>query len=112
SLERLTLESLLQHALERDEFSLHYQPKLHLKHNRICGVEALLRWNSRELGEVPPSQFIPLAEETGMIIDIGKWALRTACAQNVAWQDAGLPPLSMAVNLSVRQFSDENLLQD
>jgi len=112
SLERLTLESELQHALARGEFSLLYQPKLHLTQGSICGVEALLRWHNRELGEVSPGQFIPLAEETGLIIDIGKWALRTACAQNVAWQEAGLPALSMAVNLSVRQFGDESLLRD
>jgi diguanylate cyclase (GGDEF)-like protein/PAS domain S-box-containing protein len=112
SLERLMLENHLRRALERDEFSLHYQPKLHLSHGHICGVEALLRWNNRELGAVPPNQFIALAEETGMIIQIGKWVLKTACEQNVVWQRAGLPPISMAVNLSVRQFADERLLDD
>lgn len=112
SLERLMLENHLRRALERDEFTLHFQPKLHLAGGHVCGVEALLRWNNRELGPVAPSQFIPLAEETGVIIPIGKWVLKSACEQNMAWQRAGLPPISMAVNLSVRQFADEHLLQD
>ncbi|HEY4542542.1 MAG TPA: EAL domain-containing protein [Noviherbaspirillum sp.] len=112
SLERLLLENHLRRALERDEFTLHYQPKLHLTQNRICGVEALLRWNNRELGAVAPADFIPIAEETGMIIEIGKWVLQTACAQNVAWQHSGLPAVSMAVNLSVRQFADPHLRDD
>jgi diguanylate cyclase (GGDEF)-like protein/PAS domain S-box-containing protein len=112
SLERLTLETNLRRALERSEFSLHYQAKLDLKTDTINGVEALLRWQNPQLGSIPPVQFIPLAEETGLIVSIGKWVLRTACAQNVAWQRQGLPPICMAVNLSARQFSDENLLDD
>ncbi len=112
SLERLALEANLRHALERDEFSVHYQAKLDLKTGTINGVEALLRWNSPALGNVSPVQFIPVAEETGMIVSIGKWVLATACAQNVAWQREGLPSICMAVNLSVRQFSDPNLLQE
>ena len=112
SLERLVLENNLRNALERNEFSLHYQAKLDLSNSTITGVEALLRWDNAELGSVPPAQFIPIAEETGMIVSIGKWVLRTACAQNVAWQRMGLPPICMAVNLSVRQFSDEHLLHD
>ena len=112
SLERLTLESSLRHALERDEFSLNYQAKLDLKTQAITGVEALLRWKHPDLGTVSPVQFIPVAEETGLIVPIGKWVLRTACAQNVAWQRAGLPPLCMAVNLSARQFADEALVAD
>jgi len=75
-------------------------------------VEALVRWQHPELGAVSPAQFIPLAEETGLIVPIGKWVMNTACEQNVAWQREGLPPLCMAVNLSVRQFADENLLND
>ena len=112
SLERLALESALRTALVREEFSLHYQAKLDLKHETITGVEALLRWNSPELGSVSPNQFIPIAEQTGLIVPIGKWVLRTACAQNVEWQRLGLPPVCMAVNISARQFSHEDLLAD
>jgi len=112
SLERLTLETHLRRAIERDELSLHYQAKLELASNRIAGVEALLRWNSAELGAVTPARFIPVAEETGLILSIGKWVLRTACRQLVAWQHAGLPPVRVAVNLSPRQLSDPNLVSD
>lgn len=82
------------------------------KTDEITGVEALLRWNSKYLGVVTPAQFIPIAEETGLIVPIGRWVLKTACAQNVAWQKQGLPPVSMAVNLSLRQLTDESFLQD
>jgi len=112
SLERLALETHLRRAIERNELSLHYQPKLELATNRLSGVEALLRWNSAELGAVTPARFIPLAEETGLIIPIGKWVLRTACAQLMAWQRAGLPTVRVAVNLSPRQLSDPNLVAD
>ncbi|MGB5079533.1 MAG: EAL domain-containing protein [Burkholderiales bacterium] len=112
SLERQTLETSLRHALERNEFYLHYQAKLDLRTQRITGVEALLRWRHPDLGMVPPAKFIPVAEETGLIVPIGRWVLRTACAQNVAWQNAGLPPLCIAVNLSARQFADESLIED
>jgi diguanylate cyclase (GGDEF)-like protein len=112
SIERLTLENCLRHALPRDEFSLHYQPKVDLATGQLTGVEALLRWTHPEYGMLPPGQFIPLAEETGLIVPIGRWVLREACAQNMAWQRRGLQPVSMAVNLSPRQFIDENLLQD
>jgi EAL domain-containing protein (putative c-di-GMP-specific phosphodiesterase class I) len=112
SLERLTLETNLRRALERNEFSLHYQAKVDLKTGRINGVEALLRWYSPELGHVSPAKVIPIAEETGLIVTLGKWVLRTACTQNMAWQREGLPPVCMAVNLSARQFSDPFLLQD
>ncbi|HKQ30352.1 MAG TPA: EAL domain-containing protein, partial [Burkholderiales bacterium] len=112
SLERVALESRLRSALERDEFSLHYQAKLDLHTGTVSGVEALLRWQHPELGMVSPAQFIPLAEEAGLIIPIGKWVLKTACAQNMAWQAQGLPSLCMAVNLSPRQFSDNDLLTD
>jgi EAL domain-containing protein (putative c-di-GMP-specific phosphodiesterase class I) len=111
SIERLTLENFLRHALERDEFSLHYQPKVGLATGQITGVEALLRWTHSEYGMLPPGQFIPLAEETGLIVPIGRWVLTEACRQNMAWQHRGLRPVSMAVNLSPRQFIDENLLQ-
>jgi EAL domain-containing protein (putative c-di-GMP-specific phosphodiesterase class I) len=112
SIERLTLETCLRHALERDQFSLDYQPKVDLATGQITGVEALLRWTHPEHGILPPAQFIPLAEETGLIVPIGRWVLKEACAQNMAWQRRGLLPVSMAVNLSPRQFIDENLLQD
>jgi diguanylate cyclase (GGDEF)-like protein len=112
SIERLKLETGLRRALEREEFLLNYQPKVDLATGQITGVEALLRWSHPDLGMLPPMQFIPLAEETGLIVPIGRWVLKQACAQNMAWQRQGLRPLSMAVNLSPRQFADENLLQD
>jgi diguanylate cyclase (GGDEF)-like protein len=112
SLERLTLESSLRHALERDEFRLHYQAKRDIASGKITGMEALLRWQHPDLGTVAPMQFIPVAEETGLIIPIGKWVLKTVCLQSVAWQKQGLPPLSIAVNLTPRQFCDERLLAD
>jgi diguanylate cyclase (GGDEF)-like protein len=112
SIERLKLESALRRALERDQFSLHYQPKIDMASGQITGVEALLRWNHPDLGTVSPGQFIPLAEETGLIVPIGRWVLEEACAQNMAWQRRGLRPVTMAVNLSPRQFADPNLLHD
>jgi diguanylate cyclase (GGDEF)-like protein len=112
SLERLTLESSLRHALERNEFRLHYQAKRDIAGGKITGMEALLRWEHPDLGTVAPMQFIPVAEETGLIIPIGKWVLKTVCLQSVAWQNEGLPPLSIAVNLTARQFLDEQLLAD
>jgi diguanylate cyclase (GGDEF)-like protein len=112
SIERLTLESALRRALEREQFSLHYQPKIDMASGQITGVEALLRWAHPELGLVSPAQFIPLAEETGLIVPIGRWVLKEACAQNMAWQRRGLRPVMMAVNLSPRQFADEQLLHD
>ena len=112
SIERLSLESALRRALEREQFSLNYQPKVDMDTGQITGVEALLRWSHPDLGNVSPAQFIPLAEETGLIVPIGRWVLNEACAQAMAWQRRGLLPLSMAVNLSPRQFADEHLLQD
>jgi len=112
SLERLSLESRLRHALERNEFQLSYQIKRDIRSGLITGTEALLRWQHPDLGTVAPLRFIPLAEETGLIVPIGKWVLRAACMQNVAWQNQGLAPLSMAVNLTARQLFDENLLTD
>jgi diguanylate cyclase (GGDEF)-like protein len=112
SIERLSLESALRRALERNQFSLHYQPKVDMETGQITGVEALLRWTHPDLGSISPAQFIPLAEETGLIVPIGRWVLKEACAQAMAWQRRGLLPLSMAVNLSPRQFADEHLLQD
>ncbi|MCP3463803.1 GAF domain-containing protein [Bradyrhizobium sp. CCGUVB23] len=112
SIERLSLESALRRALEREQFALNYQPKVDIETGQITGVEALLRWTHPELGSISPAQFIPLAEETGLIVPIGRWVLKEACAQAMAWQRRGLLPLSMAVNLSPRQFADEHLLQD
>jgi diguanylate cyclase (GGDEF)-like protein len=110
AVERMTMEKHLRRALDRDEFLLHYQPQVDLTTGRIVGMEALLRWQSPELGLVSPGRFIPLAEETGLIVSIGEWALKTACARNRAWQDAGLPPLPMAANLSARQFQNVDLV--
>ena len=112
SIERLTMESALRRALERDQFCLHYQPKVDMASGQITGVEALLRWIHPELGTVSPGQFIPLAEETGLIVPIGRWVLKEACAQNMVWQHRGLRPVTMAVNLSPRQFADPDLLYD
>ena len=109
---RLALESNLRRALEQDEFQIHYQPKMDAQSVAIVGVEALLRWQHPQLGVVAPGKFLEIAEETGLIVAIGKWVLRAACAQNVAWQESGLPALTMAINLSRRQFADEGLLRD
>ncbi len=108
--ERLALESKLRRALERDELTLAYQPQIDLRSNRIIGAEALARWTEAELGAVSPARFIPLAEETGLILPIGEWVLRTACRQNKAWRDAGLPPITVAVNVSAAQFQDPQLI--
>jgi EAL domain-containing protein (putative c-di-GMP-specific phosphodiesterase class I) len=112
SKERFCIETNLRRALERNELSLEYQPKVDFKTGMITGVEALLRWQNPSLGSVTPMQFIPVAEETGLIVPIGRWVMKTACAQNVAWQRQGLPPVCMAVNLSLRQLMDDNLLED
>jgi diguanylate cyclase (GGDEF)-like protein len=112
TLERLTLESSLRHALLREEFELYYQAKVDSTAAYITGVEALIRWNHPDFGIVSPIEFIPIAEETGLIVEIGKWVLHTACVQNVAWRRAGMPPMIMAVNLSARQLADPSLLND
>jgi len=110
--ERLALESSLRRALERGELLLHYQPKRDLTTGAISGMEALVRWKHPDLGMISPAQFIPIAEETGFIVPIGKWVLRTACLQTMQWQAAGLKGMTIAVNLSPRQFADEHLLDD
>lgn len=109
AVQRFGLESRLRRALENRELALHYQPQVSLRNGHIVGVEALLRWRSPELGLVPPLDFIPIAEETGMIVPIGDWVLRTACEQALAWGSVGLAGLRMAVNLSARQFEDVGL---
>ena len=112
SVERLELEAALRQALERDELRLHYQPKIDARTGRITGIECLLRWQHPALGTVQPDQLVPLAEETGLIVPIGKWALRAACLQARAWAAQGLPLFRMAVNLSARQFMSATLLED
>jgi diguanylate cyclase (GGDEF)-like protein/PAS domain S-box-containing protein len=109
---RFSIETNLRRALERNELSLEYQAKVDFKTGAITGVEALLRWDNPYLGSVTPMQFIPVAEETGLIVPIGRWVMKTACAQNVAWQRQGLPPVCISINLSLRQLMDDNLLKD
>lgn len=109
--ERNTLEINLQHALTNNEFTLHYQGKLDLHTGRICGVEALLRWHSAALGNIGPDHFIPVAEDTGQIVDIGEWVLRTACQQMMDWHANGIELMSLAVNISARQFNDPGLVK-
>ncbi len=111
AIEKLFLETELRKALLRDDLQLYYQPQVDLKTTEIVGVEALLRWQHSELGAIGPDRFIPLAEETGLIADIGEWVLRRACEQHQAWQAAGLTPLRMAVNLSAHQFQQPNLVE-
>jgi diguanylate cyclase (GGDEF)-like protein len=108
---RLSLETQLRKAIERNELVLHYQPQAEIVSGRLLGAEALLRWQHPEHGLIPPDEFIPLAEETGLIVPIGEWVLHTACAQNRAWQDAGLAPLRVAVNVSGRQFRRLDMLE-
>jgi len=102
--ERFRMQNCLRQAIEHNELELHYQPQVDLTSGRITGAEALLRWHSAELGSVPPAQFIPVAEDSGLIIPIGEWVLREACRQTEAWRQAGLPPLIVAVNMSPLQF--------
>jgi diguanylate cyclase (GGDEF)-like protein/PAS domain S-box-containing protein len=111
ALERAELERALRRALERKEFELFYQPKVATGSGRIIGAEALIRWHHPELGLVSPTRFIPMAEEIGLIVPIGDWVLHTACAQNKAWQDAGLEAISVSVNLSARQFREDDLVE-
>ncbi|KAF3885817.1 MULTISPECIES: EAL domain-containing protein [Nostocales] len=107
----LTLEKSLRHALERKELVVYYQPRVNILTGKITGMEALIRWQHPEMGLVAPNVFIPLAEESGLIIPIGEWVLRTACQQNKIWQEAGLPPVTMAVNLSLKQFRQPQLVE-
>jgi diguanylate cyclase (GGDEF)-like protein len=109
---RLSLETNLRKALERGELLLHYQPQICARDGSVIGMEALLRWNHPELGLISPVEFIPVAEDSGLIVPIGRWVLRTACQQLAAWRDAGLGTFNMAVNLSGRQMRDGGLLAD
>ncbi len=111
SLERLTLQHELRRAIQRNEFVLYYQPQYHLMTGRLIGLEALIRWQHPERGMVSPGYFIPLAEESGMIVQLGEWVLEEACRQNKLWQDAGLPAIPVSVNLSIRQFTQQNLAE-
>ncbi len=111
ALERLMLETNLRRALERQEFRLYYQPQIDMQSGSVNGVEALIRWQHPNLGLVSPLEFIPLLEETGLILPVGEWVIRTACQQIREWLDAGFPPLTMAVNLSARQFRQPNLVE-
>lgn len=109
--EELIIENNLHKALENNELVLYYQPKFNVSTGRVVGMEALIRWQSKVLGIVPPGKFISLAEENGLIVPIGEWVLRTACKQNKEWQDTGYYPMSVAVNLSVRQFEQRDLVE-
>jgi len=111
AVERQSLESGLRRALEREEFLLHYQPKVNLETGDITGVEALIRWRQPDRGLVPPSQFVPIAEDCGLILHIGRWVLREACRQARAWQDAGLPTVPVAVNVSAVEFRDKGFVE-
>jgi diguanylate cyclase (GGDEF)-like protein/PAS domain S-box-containing protein len=111
AVERQSIEENLRRALERQEFALHFQPKINLKTGKISGAEALIRWTHPVRGPVSPAQFIPVAEDCGLILPIGQWVLREACKQARAWVEAGLPLATMAVNISSMEFRDENFLQ-
>jgi EAL domain-containing protein (putative c-di-GMP-specific phosphodiesterase class I) len=110
AVERQSIEESLRCAVERQEFTLLYQPKINLRTGEISGAEALIRWTHPIRGRVPPAEFIPIAEDCGLILPIGKWILREACRQARAWVDAGLPLGTMAVNISAMQLRDENFL--
>src|SRR5688572_26635944 len=105
------LAGRLKRAIENEEFKLFYQPIVDLSTGHIAGAEALLRWEVSDLGMMPPSEFIPVAEESGLIVPLGEWVLRTACQQNKEWQKRGLPRLTVSVNLSGRQFHHQDLVE-
>jgi diguanylate cyclase (GGDEF)-like protein/PAS domain S-box-containing protein len=111
AMEHLTLETQLRHALEHEEFCLHYQPQVNIASGQLIGFEALVRWQHPELGLVVPGKFIPLLEETGLIVPVGEWILNQACRQNHAWREAGLIPVRVAVNFSSHQFRTNTLSQ-
>lgn len=109
--DKMMLEREMHKAIDEQQFYLEYQPQIDMKTNKIIGTEALLRWNHPKIGLISPADFIPLAEETGLIIPIGSWVLETACAQNKAWQEAGFPPVRMSVNVSLRQFMQQHFVE-
>jgi diguanylate cyclase (GGDEF)-like protein/PAS domain S-box-containing protein len=111
AVERQSLEVSLRRALKREEFLLHYQPKVNLQTGEITGIEALIRWQQPDRGLVPPAQFVPVAEDCGLILQIGRWVMREACRQARAWQNAGLPPLPIAVNVSAVEFRAEGFVE-
>jgi EAL domain-containing protein (putative c-di-GMP-specific phosphodiesterase class I) len=108
---RFELETSLRHAIDNHELLLHYQPRVAIDSLEIVGVEALVRWQHPQLGLVPPGDFIPLAEETGLILPVGEWVLREACRQNRAWQDKGFACMRVGVNISARQFQQQHLAE-
>jgi EAL domain-containing protein (putative c-di-GMP-specific phosphodiesterase class I) len=112
ALKSLSLENSMRRALEREEFVVHYQPQICATSGNVTGVEALLRWQHPELGMVSPLEFIAIAEATGLIVPLGEWVLETACMQNAAWRSAGLEPVRVGVNLSLRQFQQSNLVEN
>lgn len=111
TLERLTLEACIHRAFDEQQYMVYYQPKIDLRTGKVCGAEALIRWNHPQFGFIPPSQFIPLAEETGMIVPIGEWVIRRVCSDMVTWQREGLVPVPVSINLSAVQFRDPNLVK-
>lgn len=112
SFQRLVMENNLRRALENDELDTYYQPQVDLESGKIVGLEALLRWKHVALGSISPAKFIPLAEETGLIVNIGSWVLRQACLQAIAWQNMGLPPIQIGVNLSIKQLEQRDFLSN
>jgi diguanylate cyclase (GGDEF)-like protein len=112
AVERQSIEESLRRAIERHEFALHYQPIIDLRTREITGAEALIRWTHPTRGPIPPAEFIPIAEDCGLILPIGNWVLRETCRQARAWVDAGLPPVTMAVNISAMVFRDEHCLEN
>ena len=111
AMEKLQMATDLRRAMDKDEFFLTYQPQLDLETGKITGVEALLRWQHPEEGLIPPSRFIPLAEETGVILPLGEWVLRTACNQAMQWRAAGRPPMRISVNVSGKQFRQPDFIE-
>ncbi|MEX0697958.1 MAG: EAL domain-containing protein [Dongiaceae bacterium] len=109
--ERISLQIELRQGIARGQFQLAYQPQIDIQSGRVFAAEALVRWNHPVLGSLPPSRFIPIAEESGLIVPLGDWVLHAACRQNKAWQDAGMPPISVSVNVSARQFREKNWIQ-
>ncbi len=109
--ERIEMEGKLKNALEKQEFLIYYQPLVDIGKRKVIGMEALLRWNSHEMGMIPPSKFIPIAEKTGLIIPLGEWVLFNACSQNKKWQDEGLSDMIVSVNISPRQFEQDNFVE-